>query len=172
MTAPSDPSQLAAFVDEELASLKLLLEQAHKPIYPIWAEADAVLVALGYDWSFGTGLAATSGLGIVIPFRSALIALSLSLTIDAAFDSNAFDPEAFDPNAFSLLGSSGAKVEVERDATVEPLYAVEIILGQEAHVEFHTPLEFSAGSVLNFRTFSQTDSNPGSRVCAWMRKEA
>ena len=171
MTAPSSPEQLAAFVDAELAGLRLLLEQAHKPIYPIWAEADAVLTALGFDWSFGTGLATTSGLGIVIPFRSALIALSLSLATDAAFDSNAFDPNSFDPNAFSLLGSSQAKVEVERDAVIESLYAVAITAGQEAHVEFHTPLEFGAGSVLNFRTFSQTDSNPGSRVCAWMRKE-
>jgi len=172
MAAPRNIEQLAAFVDAQLAEMRLLLEQEHKPIFPIWAEADASLNALAYEWSFGDGLAAVAGLGVVLPFRCALIALSLSLATSGAFDSAAFDIEAFDVSAFSFTGGvASAKVEVERDAVIQSTYAVEIISGQQAFEEFPTALEFSAGSVLNFRTFSASATAPGNRVCAWMRKE-
>lgn len=177
MFTPRELEQLAAFVDTQLAELRLLLEQEHKPIFPIWAESDTVLTALGFNWSFGSGLAAASGLGVVFPFRSSLIGLSLSLTdggSGSAFDDNSFDINAFDSDAFDIGGANiaAAKVEIERDGIIESAYAVEVIVGEsKAQIEFHTALEFHEGSVLNFRTFSEADTQAGNRVCAWMRKE-
>jgi len=172
MFAPRDLESLPAFIDAQLAELRLLLEQEHKPIFPIWAESDTVLTASGFNWAFGAGLAAASGLGVVFPFRSSLIGLSLSLTTGGSFDSDSFDTDAFDPNAFDFTGTTAAKVEVERDGTIENAYAVEVLTGQsKAQIEFHTALEFHAGSVLNFRTFSATATKASNRVCAWMRKE-
>jgi len=172
MFAPRELEQLAAFVDVQLAELRLLLEQEHKPIFPIWAESDTALSASGYNWSFGAGLAAASGLGVVFPFRSSLVGLSLSLTPGGSFDVGSFSTDAFDVEAFDFAGPVVAKVEVERDGIIESAYAVEVLTGEsKAQIEFHTALEFHEGSVLNFRTFSETDTQVGNRVCAWMRKE-
>lgn len=149
MAAPRDVDRLAAFVDDELSAIRLLLEQEHKPIFPIWAEENAVLAAATYEWAFGDGANTATGLGVVLPFRCHLIALSLSLSGAAA----------------------RAKVEVERDGTIESAYAIDLSASNQGFQEFPEPLLFSAGSVLNFRTLTQTGTVAGNVICAWMRKE-
>ncbi len=149
MAAPRDIDALAAFIDTELTALRLLLEQEHKSIFPIWAEENAVLAATTYEWAFGDGAATPTGEGIVLPFRCSLIALSLSLSGAAA----------------------RAKVEVERDGTIESAYAIDLTASNQGFQEFFTPLQFSAGSVLNFRTLTAAGTAATNVICAWMRKE-
>jgi len=149
MAAPTEINQLAVFVDSELDALRLLLEQVHKPIFPIWAEENAALAATTYEWAFGDGAATPTGEGLVLPFRCGLIALSLSLS----------------------GASARAKVEVERDGTIESAYAVDLTASNNGFQEFHEPLEFYPGSIINFRTVSQTTTAATNVICAWMRKE-
>ena len=149
MGAPREIEALAAFVDVELAALRLLLEQEHKPIFPIWAEENAALAATTYEWAFGDGAATPTGEGLVLPFRCSLIALSLSLS----------------------GGAARAKVEVERDGVIESDYAIDLTASNQGFQEFFTPLQFSAGSVINFRTLTASGTAATNVVCAWMRKE-
>ena len=172
MPAPRDSiERLAAFVDERLRLLEEQLAQAHKPIYPIWAEAETALTTNGHDWSFGSGLKATGGLGITIPFRSGLVALALSVNSPGAFDTDAFDTDAFSAGSFSFAGVVEAEIEVEKDGIIQTDYSIALTEGLSKYQLFHTALIFDAGSVLNFRTKSETDSEAGNRIVAWMRKE-
>lgn len=147
--APREIEQLATFLDAQLSSLSIELERSYNQIFPIWAEENAALGVNAYEWAFGNGADTASGLGLVLPFRCGLIALSLSLSGAAA----------------------RAKVEVERDGTIEPLYAIDLTSSNQGYQDFYIPLEFSAGSILNFRTVSQTSTAASNVICAWMQKE-
>ena len=173
MTAPREISALASYVDAQLADLRLLLEAEHKAIFPIWAESTGVLSDASYDWAFGGGSSTDPGQGVVIPFRSGLIALSLSIA-GGSFATSGFDTDAFDTDSF-LLGAdltSDLVVQIEKDGTLEADYVATLASGTESYQEFPTPLEFHAGSVLNFYTLTNGGGAAvGNRISAWFRKE-
>lgn len=147
--APRELDKLASFVDLQFAELSQVLAQEHKPLIAIWAEENAALAAATYEWAFGDGANAASGLGIVIPFRCGLVAMSLSLAGAAA----------------------RAKVEIERDGTLESDYAIDLTASNQGYVEFYDPLTFHPGSVLNFRTVTQSGTAASNQVCAWLQLE-
>jgi len=147
--APTDPRQLASYVDAQLMELSQQLEESYRPLWPIWAEEAAALGTNAYEWAFGNGADTASGLGIVIPFRCGLVALSLSLA----------------------GGSARAKVEVEKDGAIEADYAIDLTASNQGFQEFPLPLVFHPGSVLNFRTVSNTGTATSNVICAWMRLE-
>lgn len=148
-SAPRDSERLAEFVDEQFSTLSQALEQDYRPIFPIWAEENAALGAATYEWAFGDGANTPTGLGLVLPFRCGLIALSLSLS----------------------GGAARAKVEVEKDGVIESDYAIDLTTSNQGFQEFPLPLTFHAGSVLNFRTVSQTGSAAPNQICAWFKLE-
>ena len=147
--APRNLEGLAAFVDTQFSELSRILEQDHRPIFPIWAEENAALAAGTYEWAFGDGANTPTGQGIILPFRCGLVALTLSLFGAAA----------------------RAKVEIERDGTLETDYAIDLTASNQGFQEFPLPLVFHAGSVLNFHTVTASGTAAPNVVCAWLRLE-
>ena len=114
------------------------------PIYAIWAEESKVDGhAGGYEWSFGDKSNTPSGEGVVIAFRSRVVALCLQLS----------DGEV--------------EVELRRNASsgVHDVYAS----GTKAvKVDYHAAGQiYERGDVLNFRT-KRAKNKDGARVVVYL----
>ena len=115
------------------------------PIYAIWAEESKVDGhAGGYEWSFGDNSNTPSGEGVVIAFRSRVVALCLQLS----------DGEV--------------EVELRRNASsgVHDVYAS----GTKAvKVDYHAAGQiYERGDVLNFRTKRANKNKDGARVVVYL----
>lgn len=112
----------------------------------IFAEESADLNDARYEWSFGNGNETPNGTGVVIPFQCELIAMGLSIE-----------------------GTPPAVVQVVRNTTVTGKQLA--LTSNKGYADFtSSPLSFSPGDLLNFRTLDSSNTSNGGIVTAWFRK--
>lgn len=112
-------------------------------IFPIWAEENGGSISGSRQYSFGNG--ATGNINIVLPYDAELIAVS-------------FDAEVGNPGTVSLDVMNNDAV-----AHTTPAFTVK---------DFElltTPVKFSAGDCVGFRTNTETGAISDSRVAAWFK---
>ena len=116
------------------------------PIYAIWAEEASKIDrnSDGYEWSFGNGDNCPSGEGIVIPFRSRVVALCLQ------------------------IADGEAEVELRRNAE-SAVHDVRASGNKAVQVDYHNQGQiYEQGDVLNFRTTDANKNKGGGRVVVYL----
>lgn len=115
-------------------------------IFTIFAEERSALGSNSYEWSFGDSDASQSGFGIVIPFRSELIALTLNIRGGKAT-----------VEARNNKASSGLSI------TANPIY------GLNAYTVTQKSIIYQPGDILGFKTLTSSNVSDGGKVAAWFR---
>lgn len=136
-------AQYVWFLYERITGLE---SRPYGPIYAIWAEEASKIDrnSDGYEWSYGNGDNTPNGEGVVIAFRSKLVALALQI--------------------------SDGDVEVElRRNDVTTGHDVRISGEKAVKVDYHeNGAIFEPGDVLNFRTILADKNKGGGRVTAYL----
>lgn len=113
-------------------------------IFPIWAEESGGLSNNNSQWSFGNG--SVGNIGITIPFDCELFAATLNAEI----------------------AGTSVSIDIFRDATV---IGTPVFNGANDSVNF-TPVPYTAGQRVEFRTNTEIGNYTDVRVCAWFRVKA
>jgi len=117
-------------------------------VFNVFAEESAALSTTGAtEWAFGNGDNTPSGHGIVIPVDCELFAMSL-------------DHEGGVNTIVRIIQNTNAALST---------YQVTNTGSENGYTTFGTPLSFSAGDIVNFRTISATIAGTSGRVSAWFR---
>ncbi len=126
--------------DEVMENFEYLMQQAGR--FPLWAEESAALTASTFQWSFGNGSETPSGSGIVLADDCELYAVSAEVE-----------------------NGTGVKINVYKDTTI---VADTGTFDESVFNTLATPVQFSAGDIVNFETNTVTTGD-GGRVVAWFR---
>lgn len=135
--------QVTAYLYGRIVALE---QRPYGPIYAIWAEEASKIDrnSDGYEWSFGNGDNCPSGEGIVIPFRSKVVALCLQ------------------------IADGEAEVELRRNGE-SAVHDVRASGNKAVQVDYHAQGQvFEQGDVLNFRTTDANKNKGGGRVIVYL----
>lgn len=111
-------------------------------LYAIWAEENSTLGGGSTEWAFGNGANTPANQGIVIAFKSWLVASSLNLK---------------QGSATIAIFKNGVEV-------------AEIVSGGTANKALYdTPISYEAGDVLGFRTKTASSTGSPNTITAWFR---
>lgn len=136
-------AQYLWFLYERITGLE---SRPYGPIYAIWAEEASKIDrnSDGYEWSFGNGDNCPSGEGIVIPFRSRVVALCLQ------------------------IADGEAEVELRRNGE-SAVHDVRASGSKAVQVDYHQGGQvFEQGDVVNFRTVFANGNKGGGRVVVYL----
>lgn len=117
---------------------------APAPLYAIWAEENATLANNAYEWSWGNGATGTT-IGIPIAVESDLIAVS-------------FNAETFGTSLTMEIHRNGSN---QYNASFPSNNSVDTLV---------SPVRYTVGQRLSFRTGTLVGSFTDARVCAWLRE--
>ena len=135
--------QVTAYLYGRIVALE---QRPYGPIYAIWAEEASKIDrnSDGYEWSFGNGDNCPSGEGIVIPFRSKVVALCLQ------------------------VADGEAEVELRRNGE-SAVHDVRASGNKAVQVDYHRGGQvYEQGDVLNFRTKNANKNKNGGRVVVYL----
>jgi len=122
----------------------------HTYMIPVWAEENAALGNNTYEWAFGNGANTPNGNGMTIyvpsNYKCELVAMSLCLRQGTAT-------------------VQAVKNTTELDTSAD----VSVSTGQTNANELSTPIEFTSGDVINFKTTTQSGTGGPNVVTAWFR---
>lgn len=118
------------------------------PIFAIWAEENANLGSSQWHWAYGNGATTPSKGGIILPFDCELIAMTCA-------------------SGSSTFGSQ--QIQIVKNETPNSAYKVTAVNGR-GNINFTTPLSFSGGDLMNFRTLVTGGGVKPNTVTAWFRK--
>ena len=124
---------------------ELVSKLASRPEFCIYAEEASQLNNTSFEWSFGNGDDSQSGFGVVLPFDSELLALTLSTRQGSAV------VEARKNN-----DSAGLQVSSDNDTRNSIALA-------------DSPILFEAGDVIGFRTVLANGAAQGGKIAAWFK---
>ena len=112
-------------------------------IFPIWAERSSALANNSFQWAYGNGDASQASFGIIIPVDCELFAVGLTCFTGSA------EVEVYKNGAATTLRSGTASPNAINTGI--------------------TPLEFSNGDIINFRTVTASGASSGGKAVAWFR---
>ena len=112
-------------------------------VFPIWAEENGPMATDAYEWSWGNGAVGTD-IGVPVAIDCEMFACTLNADV---------------------FGTS-ASMRIERNGidVATPLFTANNELVTEV-----TPVLYSAGDRVSFRTGTVTGSFTDGRICAWFR---
>lgn len=124
----------------------------NKPViyseFVIWAEENGDLGNGAYEWAFGNGANTSSDSGVTLPFDCELIAASLT-----------------------LAGAATCEVEIRRNTDPAGV-SVSTSANRTGYSTFAaSPVSFTAGDRVNFRTITGSTASNGGVVSAWFRRQ-
>ena len=119
-------------------------------IFSVWAEENSSLLENETEWAFGNGGNTNVGHGILIPVDCELWAMSL-------------DHED---------GVNTIVRAVKNAVDTLSAYQISTTGVEQDYISFGTPLTFSAGDIINFKTISASLGGTSGRVSAWFRIRA
>ena len=139
----------AYFPSIDFAGLQSIAQEVNEsssqtPVFMVWAEKATALVDASYEWSFGNGANHVVASGLVIPIDCELISLGTQ-----------------------SADSSAQVIQVVKNG-VDESYQVEATAGK-GNIEFSSPLSFSKGDTLNFKTVEANGANSDNTVSAVLR---
>ena len=113
-------------------------------IFCVWAEESADLGNGAFEWAYGNGNETPNGMGVVLVFDCELIGLGLTLEGNATCQ----------VEAYKNTTATGKRVSTSNN--------------KKSHVTFaDTPIQYSAGDVVNFRTITGSTASNAGIVTAW-----
>lgn len=136
-------AQVVWFLYSRIVGLE---QRPYGPIYAIWAEEASKIDENndGFEWSYGNGANTPSGEGVVVAFRSKLVALCLQIS------------------------DGDVEVELRRNGTSTG-HDVRTSGKGAVKVDYHgNGAVFEPGDVLNFRTIYADKNKDGGRVTAYL----
>lgn len=149
MARDSRITALLTGIAQKLNTLKSTIDSlgggGKNPLFPVWAEENSSLQANGTEWAFGNGANTPQDQGVVIPFDSNLVAAGLSLQ------------------------AGTATVGIYRNGT-KVYDVVSGVIPERTNSVLLTPVLFSAGDVVGFRTTTASGTASPNQVVAWFRE--
>lgn len=124
--------------------VNLKLDSVNGIVFPIWAEESGGLNTNSFEWAYGNGDDSQAAFGVPLPVDCELFAVGIALFDGAA------EVEVY-KNGVATGGTSGLGTV---GSTVNTLTS---------------PISFSAGDNVNFRTVSAAGANAGGKAVAWFR---
>lgn len=124
--------------------VNLKLDSVNGLIFPIWAEESSGLNSNSFEWSYGNGDDSQAPFGVPLPINCELFAVGIAL-FDGTAEVEVYK-NGFATGATSGVGSAGSTVNT-----------------------LPTPISFSAGDNVNFRTLATAGAGSGGKAVAWFR---